>query len=196
MIRTPLLRFYSSVRKPAVKKANPFPLARPLPPRPAPTPLPEKTAIEKEFTILEAARFTLSPSRFLKKPNKDNNTPEYMRSQVQEFRDTKARDTKGHLRYYLFLWTNIVLFSHLFTTHVYELNGTLGASMLPTIYFEGDWVLINKLCRRGKGIQVGDLVSARHPLKPEELIIKRITAMPGDFVLADTVETSGRMIQV
>jgi inner membrane protease subunit 1 len=68
--------------------------------------------------------------------------------------------------------------------------------MLPTLYFEGDWVLINKLCRRGRGIRVGDVVSARNPLKPEEMVIKRVIGMPGDFVLADSVETSGRMIQV
>jgi len=68
--------------------------------------------------------------------------------------------------------------------------------MLPTIYLSGEWVAINKMCRRGKGVGVGDVVCAKSPIMPEEAVIKRVIGMPGDFVLADGVDTSGRMIQI
>lgn len=71
--------------------------------------------------------------------------------------------------------------------------------MLPTIAVRGDWVWIDKAYRRGRGITVGDVVSMKHPLMPEEGAIKRVLGMPGDLVLRDTPGVEGgrgMMIQV
>jgi len=59
--------------------------------------------------------------------------------------------------------------------------------MLPTLYLSGDWVLISKLNRRGKGIEVGDIVAFEHPLDAHINdgrmgMTKRVLGMPGDFV--------------
>ena len=68
--------------------------------------------------------------------------------------------------------------------------------MLPTLNTAGDWVWLNKLYRRGKGIVVGDLVSIKHPWFPELRASKRVLGMPGDFVLRDTPGMGSAMIQV
>ena len=47
-------------------------------------------------------------------------------------------------------------------------------------------MLISKYHRRGRGIAVGDMVSVRHPVMPEEGAIKRVLGLPGDFVGRDT----------
>lgn len=58
--------------------------------------------------------------------------------------------------------------------------------MIPTIAWDGDWVVLSKLHRYGKDIEVGDLVSYRHPVRQGITGIKRVVGMPGDFVLRDT----------
>lgn len=68
--------------------------------------------------------------------------------------------------------------------------------MLPTLNSYGDWVLISKYYRRGRGIEVGDLVSYDHPVEEEVQGVKRVLGLEGDFVLRDTPGTSGKMIQV
>ena len=70
--------------------------------------------------------------------------------------------------------------------------------MLPTIAVKGDRVWVNKSYRRGKGIEVGDLVNVKHPMFPGEGAIKRVLGMPGDFVVRDTPNGTGgqSMIQV
>lgn len=71
--------------------------------------------------------------------------------------------------------------------------------MLPTISVSGDRVLLSKYNRRGRGVQVGDLVAFKHPLVPEAEALKRVAGMPGDFVyVGEKVEGSEEegMIQV
>ncbi|KAI9827799.1 MAG: hypothetical protein M1832_004288 [Thelocarpon impressellum] len=86
---------------------------------------------------------------------------------------------------------------HLFAEYLLSVKGTYGPSMLPTIEVRDDWVFISKLHRRGRGIEVGDVVSIMHPMIPEVGAIKRVLGMPGDFVLRDTPgQGKGMMIQV
>ena len=89
-------------------------------------------------------------------------------------------------------------FTHLFAEYFFTVKATCGPSMLPTINVRDDWVLISKLSRRGKDVEVGDVVSLIHPMVPDMGIIKRILGMPGDFVLRDTPGILGdsKMIQV
>lgn len=74
---------------------------------------------------------------------------------------------------------------HLFTSEGYELCQTEGASMLPTLAVQNDFCVVNKTLRNGRGIEMGDMVVARKPTAPEQLVCKRITGMPGDVVLID-----------
>lgn len=69
--------------------------------------------------------------------------------------------------------------------------------MLATLSAYGDSVLILHYYRRGRGIQVGDVVSFRHPLFPGVGSIKRVGGMPGDLVCQDGMKGErARMIQV
>ena len=87
---------------------------------------------------------------------------------------------------------------HLLTEYVVTLRGTYGPSMLPTIELRDDWVFISKLHRRGRGVEVGDVISMMHPFLTGQGTIKRVIGMPGDFVLRDTPDIDGddAMIQV
>jgi hypothetical protein len=91
----------------------------------------------------------------------------------------------------------ILLSVHIFYDHGYSWTGTWGPSMLPTLNASGTSVVVSKWYRRGRGIQVGDIVSYKHPVNGDMTTIKRVIGMPGDFVLRDTPgKGDGTMIQV
>jgi inner membrane protease subunit 1 len=75
---------------------------------------------------------------------------------------------------------------HLFLEYFYSVNLTYGPSMLPTLNFAGDWVLVDKSFRWGNNVAVGDLVSFKTPIEPGKGAIKRVVGMPGDFVERDS----------
>lgn len=54
--------------------------------------------------------------------------------------------------------------------------------MVPTIPYEGAWIFVSKLHRRGRAIQVGDVITFAHPVNPNMHAAKRVIGMPGDFV--------------
>jgi inner membrane protease subunit 1 len=86
---------------------------------------------------------------------------------------------------------------HVFFKFGYSIEPTLGASMLPTIEVMGDHVLISKRYRRGRGVQVGDVIGFNSVYEPGETVIKRVLGMPGDYVLRDSPGSpSNTMIQV
>jgi inner membrane protease subunit 1 len=81
------------------------------------------------------------------------------------------------------------LVHHTVFTYGFEISFPTGASMLPTIALSHDCVIISKLHRRGKDIQVGDTVAISHPMAHYAGtgtrlpgLIKRVIGMPGDFV--------------
>ena len=80
--------------------------------------------------------------------------------------------------------------------YICNCSATYGISMLPTISSFGDWVFVSKWYRRGRGIQVGDIVSFKHPIRLGEYAVKRVIGMQGDFVLMNTPNRSEAMIQV
>jgi inner membrane protease subunit 1 len=90
----------------------------------------------------------------------------------------------------------LYLFAHVGLNYFYQYSPAYGISMLPTIHSFGEWVLISKYYRRGRGVVVGDLVSFKHPVKEGEQAIKRVVGLSGDFVLMNTPEKSSAMIQV
>ncbi|KAL8947742.1 MAG: hypothetical protein Q9222_006015 [Ikaeria aurantiellina] len=69
--------------------------------------------------------------------------------------------------------------------------------MLPTLAADGDHVWMSSIYRYGKGIQVGDVVSFKHPMVVDAEAIKRVAGMPGDFVMRDMHENGAdTMLQV
>ncbi|KAJ5636064.1 uncharacterized protein N7484_009377 [Penicillium longicatenatum] len=76
-----------------------------------------------------------------------------------------------------------------------------GPSMYPTFNPRGDWLLISRMSRNGKGIEVGDVVRFNHPTFLGVHGAKRVLGMPGDFVCRDQPYSTGAgqqpdMIQV
>jgi len=90
----------------------------------------------------------------------------------------------------------VALGFHIFTEYFFWTGESYGISMLPTINSTGDWLVMSKFYRRGRGVEVGDLVSFKHPMREDTRSVKRVVGMAGDFVLRDSPDTSGVMIQV
>ncbi|KAK3945073.1 hypothetical protein QBC46DRAFT_372674 [Diplogelasinospora grovesii] len=87
-------------------------------------------------------------------------------------------------------------FAHLCLEYGYSTAPAAGPSMLPTFDILGDWVLVSKRHRYGRDVSVGDLVAYSIPIN-EDLGVKRVLGLPGDYVMIDTPESgSEAMIQV
>ncbi|KAL8817021.1 MAG: hypothetical protein Q9223_004072 [Gallowayella weberi] len=86
---------------------------------------------------------------------------------------------------------------HVIAEYVGYSAPTWGPSMLPTLAADGDVVWISSRYRHGRRIQVGDIVSYKHPCVPKAAAIKRVVGMPGDFVMRDVYEGGNdTMLQV
>lgn len=91
-----------------------------------------------------------------------------------------------------------VAFAHLLWEYGLSMAPASGPSMLPTFQVLGEWLLVSKLHRLGRGISVGDVVAYNIPIN-DEVGVKRVLGLPGDYVLMDTPENAtgtGSMIQV
>ena len=95
---------------------------------------------------------------------------------------------------YVYNVTKALFGFHFLNDYVFGLQATLGPSMLPTINARGDWICVSKFYRRGEGVRVGDVVSAKHPTFPGYSICKRVLGMPGDFVLRDSPDSGSQMM--
>lgn len=114
-------------------------------------------------------------------PNDDESSEETMRERVTR----------------IVQWAVVAFLAfHVCTEFFYLPTGAYGVSMLPTLNSSGDLLLISKLYRKGRKVEVGDLVSYKHPLRPGEFAIKRVLGLAGDFVLMYTPGKSDTMIQV
>ncbi|KAG0677327.1 hypothetical protein C6P40_002639 [Pichia californica] len=74
---------------------------------------------------------------------------------------------------------------HLFTSSMFEISQTEGASMLPTVQSNGDFCIVDKRYKNGNKIEMGDIIVARKPTQPDSWVCKRITGMPGDIIIID-----------
>jgi len=72
--------------------------------------------------------------------------------------------------------------------------------MLPTLEVAGDFVLLDCRYRRGRNVQVGDVVGYYIPIHLEDWGVKRVLGMPGDYVVlhpdGSVPEKNNAMIQV
>ncbi|KAI9928180.1 IMP1 inner mitochondrial membrane peptidase-like [Aspergillus wentii] len=73
-----------------------------------------------------------------------------------------------------------LVWEHLITVQLSE-----GPSMYPTFNVRGDYLLISRVHKNGKGIKVGDVVRFYHPSFLGVNGGKRVLGMPGDFVCRD-----------
>jgi inner membrane protease subunit 1 len=85
--------------------------------------------------------------------------------------------------------------------HLITIQLSAGPSMYPTFDVRGDWLLISRMHRYGRGIEVGDVVRFGHPNFQGVNVAKRVVGMPGDFVCQDSplsteVGKDQNMIQV
>ncbi|KAK4104702.1 LexA/Signal peptidase [Parathielavia hyrcaniae] len=78
-----------------------------------------------------------------------------------------------------------VALTHLIWEYVVSMSPASGPSMLPTFEVVGEWLLVSRLHRSGRGIAVGDVVAYNIPIN-DEMGVKRVLGMPGDYVLMDT----------
>jgi len=87
-------------------------------------------------------------------------------------------------------------FTHLFLEYGWSTAPAAGPSMLPTFDMLGEWLLVSRIHRYGRGVEVGDLVAYNIPIN-DQVGVKRILGLPGDYVLLDTPGGgSNAMIQV
>ena len=89
-----------------------------------------------------------------------------------------------------------LMWEHLITVQLSE-----GPSMYPTFSPRGDYLLISRLHKYGRGIEVGDVVRFYHPSFLGVNGAKRVLGLPGDFVCKDSAFSTeageeGEMIQV
>lgn len=91
---------------------------------------------------------------------------------------------------------------HLVATNLVQCSPASGPSMVPTFTVDGEWLLSDMTCRRGRRIAVGDLVLYRIPIFADQSGVKRVIGMPGDYVSLGTPSEGGghgspsQMIQV
>ena len=57
--------------------------------------------------------------------------------------------------------------------------------MLPTFEVLGEWLLVSKLHRFGRGVKAGDVVAYSIPIN-DEVGVKRVLGLEGDYVLMET----------
>ncbi len=63
--------------------------------------------------------------------------------------------------------------------------------MYPTFSPRGDYLLVSKMHKYGRGIEVGDVVRFYHPSFLGVNGAKRVIGLPGDFVCRDEVLSTG-----
>jgi inner membrane protease subunit 1 len=76
----------------------------------------------------------------------------------------------------------------------YEISPTVGSSMYPTFDIFGDLVLLQKY--KLDQIRVGDVISAKSPIEPHKLVLKRVVGKEGDVVKIDPLDPDSKFVQI
>ncbi|KAH8811919.1 signal peptidase-like protein I [Xylogone sp. PMI_703] len=114
----------------------------------------------------------------------------------QPFKSFQSRYA-GHPFRLLVATIKFTFAAHVFCEYAYVPVPAWGPSMLPTFEVLGDWLLISRQYRRGRGIEIGDFVTFDSVVEPGERAIKRVIGLEGDYVLRDTPGSrSTEMLQV
>jgi signal peptidase I len=85
----------------------------------------------------------------------------------------------------LLLWLQTVasaaVYAALIVTFGFQVARVEGRSMEPTLH-DQDRLVVNKLAYQLHDPEVGDIVMLLHPANPDQSLVKRIVAAPGDTV--------------
>ncbi|CAN0891203.1 Mitochondrial inner membrane protease subunit 1 [Linum grandiflorum] len=73
-------------------------------------------------------------------------------------------------------------FLHITDSYIVSTTLVQGPSMLPTLNYSGDVLLIEHLSHRLGKLEPGDIVLVRSPVEPRKIVAKRIVGMEGDRV--------------
>ena len=104
---------------------------------------------------------------------------------------TLLKTTPGSFARAAFNGTGLFCACALVWEHVVTIQASEGPSMYPTFNTRGDWLLISRLHRNGKGVEVGDIVRFSHPSFIGVHAAKRVLGMPGDLVCRDLPFSTG-----
>lgn len=84
----------------------------------------------------------------------------------------------------------LVALAHLVWEYGVSVAPASGPSMLPTFEVLGEWLVISKPHRFGRGVSIGDVVAYSIPIN-DEVGVKRVLGLPGDYVLMDGSGAAG-----
>ena len=73
------------------------------------------------------------------------------------------------------------IYATLIVTFGFQIARVEGRSMEPTLH-DQDRLVVNKLAYQVHDPEVGDVVMMHHPNNPEQTLVKRIVAAPGDTI--------------
>ncbi|KAK0635419.1 peptidase S24/S26A/S26B/S26C [Bombardia bombarda] len=100
----------------------------------------------------------------------------------------------GHPFRTLIATAKLVAFTHLFIQYGFYTSPAAGPSMLPTMEVLGEWMLVSKWHRFGRGVSVGDVVVFNIPINDGHGV-KRVLGLPGDYVLVNTPHSSASSLE-
>ena len=67
-------------------------------------------------------------------------------------------------------------------TYLIDVTMCVGPSMLPTLNSAGDIVLLSRWLHRYRAVEVNDVVLAKSPTNPDQIVCKRVVGLSGDHV--------------
>ena len=67
-------------------------------------------------------------------------------------------------------------------TYVLDVTMCVGPSMLPTLNSAGDIILMSRFLHRYRPVEINDVVLAKSPNNPKQIVCKRVVGLPGDHI--------------
>jgi signal peptidase I len=96
-------------------------------------------------------------------------------------RSSRWRRAGAEFAQWLRALASAAVYATLIVTFVFQVARVEGRSMEPTLH-DRDRLVVNKLAYRVHDPEVGDVVMLLHPGNPDQALVKRIVAAPGDTV--------------
>jgi signal peptidase I len=96
-------------------------------------------------------------------------------------RVSRWRRVRTELGIWLRTLTSAGVYAAFIVTFGFQIARVEGRSMEPTLH-DQDRLVVNKLAYQLHNPAVGDVVMLRHPSQPDQVLVKRIVAAPGDTV--------------
>ena len=94
---------------------------------------------------------------------------------------SRLRTTGSEIVLWLRILTSAAVYATVIVTFGFQMARVEGRSMEPTLR-DQDRLVINKLAYHLHAPRLGDVVMLRHPNRPEDTLVKRVVAGPGDAV--------------